>query len=155
MSVKKLTPDDLLQLVDPKNPDLLISFGGALGIAQSLDSNIDKGLTPDQIEKQKIIHGTNLLPEAVSKSFLEFVLEALGDKTLIVLMFAAGLEIGIGIYKSWFAPEKDQLALVDGAAIVVAILIVVALVFIFNFRVPFLITENKPNLEHCLNLENH
>jgi Ca2+-transporting ATPase len=155
MSVKKLTPADLLELIDPKNPDLLKTLGGAHGVAQSLDSNIEKGLAIHQIEKQKIIHGTNLLPEAVSKSFLAFVLEAMGDKTLIVLMFAAGLEIAIGIYKGWFAPEKDQLALVDGAAIVVAILIVVALVFIFNYRVPFRITENKRSSELCQNSGNH
>lgn len=42
------------------------------------------------------------------------------DKTLVVLMVAAALEIGIGIYKSWFASEKDQLALIEGGAIVIA-----------------------------------
>jgi Ca2+-transporting ATPase len=81
---------------------------------------LTKGLDKDQVEKQKVVFGTNALPEAVSKHFLEFVWEALHDKTLIVLMFAAALEIGIGIYKQFFAVERDELALIDGGAILIA-----------------------------------
>ncbi len=44
--------------------------------------------------------GTNSLPEPVTISFLEFVWEALHERTLIVLMVAAVAEIAIGIYKT-------------------------------------------------------
>lgn len=81
---------------------------------------LTKGIDPKDIASLRSRFGSNKLPEPVSKNFLEFVWEALKDKTLIVLMFAAALEISIGIYKSWFAPQKDQLALIDGGAILVA-----------------------------------
>jgi Ca2+-transporting ATPase len=68
------------------------------------------------------------------KTFLEFVWEAVQDRTLMVLMGAAALEIGIGIYKQWFAVKRDSLALIDGGAIVVAILVVVLLGSISDYR---------------------
>jgi Ca2+-transporting ATPase len=69
------------------------------------------------------------------------VWEALHDQTLIILMVAAAAEIGIGIYKSFFAAAKDQLALIDGAAILIAskkkiylVLIVVGIGSISDYR---------------------
>lgn len=83
-----------------------------------------------QIER----YGSNKLPEPVSKSLLSFIWEALHDKTLIVLMVAAAFELGIGIYEGFFSATMDKLALIDGGAIVVAILIVVALGAISDYR---------------------
>eukprot|EP00842_Homolaphlyctis_polyrhiza_P000217 jgi/Hompol1/1196/HPOL_004843-RA len=53
--------------------------------------------------------------------------DAIQDRTLLVLIGASIVEIAIGIYKMKFAPveQRDNLALVDGIAIIVAILIVV------------------------------
>jgi hypothetical protein len=39
-----LTPDKLLDLIDPKNPVLLKEMGGASALALSLNSNIEKVL---------------------------------------------------------------------------------------------------------------
>ncbi|KAJ3323148.1 Calcium-transporting ATPase 10, plasma membrane-type [Boothiomyces sp. JEL0866] len=116
------TIEQLQKLVDPKNPDLLKEFGGVHNLATLLNSNSETGLKNDNhtLEKQKQSYGDNMLPEPVLHSFLEFVWEALQDQTLLVLIFAAALEVSIGIYKSFFAQEKDQLALVDGGAIIVA-----------------------------------
>ncbi|KAI8891772.1 hypothetical protein BC833DRAFT_626482, partial [Globomyces pollinis-pini] len=89
---KTLTVQQLLDLVDPKNPKLLVEYGGVSGLAISLSSSIDSGLTiKTEQDKEKIIacYGTNILPEAISKTFLEFVWDALHDQTLIVLMVAA------------------------------------------------------------------
>jgi Ca2+-transporting ATPase len=131
-----LTPTQLLELVDPKNPELLAKLGGAQGIASRLNSSLDKGLPNDSkvIEQQCEIYGVNKLPEPISKSFVEFVWEALQDKTLIVLMVAAAFEIGIGIYEAFFSESKDKLALVDGGAILVAIIIVVLIGSISDYR---------------------
>lgn len=39
-----LTPDKLIELIDPKNPTLLESWGGVTGVAKSIGSNIERGL---------------------------------------------------------------------------------------------------------------
>ena len=46
------------------------------------------------------------------------MLESLKDKTLIVLSFAAVVEIAIGIYK--IISTSNSLAMVDGVAILIA-----------------------------------
>ncbi|KAJ3222776.1 Calcium-transporting ATPase 10, plasma membrane-type [Clydaea vesicula] len=99
-------------------------------IVQDLeDKSLDefKKVHPDDKNasfKERIdFYGTNTLPEPKSKSFLVFVWESLGDKTLIVLVIAAIVEIAIGIYK--IIKTKETAGLFDGFAIVVAVLVVV------------------------------
>ena len=117
---EQLGPDKLLELVDPKNPALLAELGGPQGLAEKLHSSLERGLSNKQetLDEQKKVYGDNTLPEPVSHTLLEFVWEALQDKTLIVLMVAAATEIVIGIYK--MVSSNDTLALIDGGAIVVA-----------------------------------
>ena len=75
--------------------------------------------TADQgFVERRAFYGTNALPEPVSKTLLQFMWEALQDKTLIVLIVAAVVEMSIGIYK--FMSKNDSLALLDGGAIIVA-----------------------------------
>ncbi|KAJ3346499.1 Calcium-transporting ATPase 10, plasma membrane-type [Kappamyces sp. JEL0680] len=134
---KQPTHEQLLELVDPKNPILLRErYGGVQGLATLLGSSPTKGLDndPQVLQRQRELFGTNELPEAESTSFLGFVLLALGDKTLIVLMVAAAFEIAIGIYKAFFNEEKDTLGLIDGAAILVAVIIVVLMGAISDYR---------------------
>lgn len=117
---ESLTPEKLLELIDPKNPTLLKDLGGAQGLAKKLNSDITSGLANNTktLDKQENLFGTNILPEPISYSFLQFVWEALHDETLIVLMVAAFVEIAIGIYK--ITSKNDKLALIDGGAIVIA-----------------------------------
>ena len=42
MARTSLTPDKLLELIDPKNPTLLKEMGGASGLALSLNSDLEK-----------------------------------------------------------------------------------------------------------------
>ncbi|KAJ3275348.1 Calcium-transporting ATPase 10, plasma membrane-type [Terramyces sp. JEL0728] len=130
------TIEELQKLVDPKNPELLKEFGGVHKLALLLNSNSETGLKNDVqiLDTQKAKYGDNSLPEPVLHSFIEFVWEALQDQTLLVLICAAAVEVGIGIYKSWFAQEKDELALIDGGAIIVAIIIVVLIGSISDYR---------------------
>ncbi|KAI8923659.1 hypothetical protein BC831DRAFT_403490 [Entophlyctis helioformis] len=137
----KLTPDEILGLVDPKNPALYTELGGTAGIAKALDADIVNGLTiakgdNDGQDERRAFYSNNSLPEPVLKNIFQFMWEALQDKTLIVLCFAAAAEMGIGIYKLWFAPvgKRDQLALIDGGAIVMAVLIVVLVGSVSDYR---------------------
>ena len=118
----QLKHEELGNLVDPKNPELLAKLGGPAGIASRINSSLS-GLPGDAeaLKKQEEMYGNNTTPEPESLTFLQFVLQALGDKTLIVLMVAAAFEIAIGIYK--VVKDKDNLALIDGGAILIAGLI--------------------------------
>ena len=49
-------------------------------------------------------------------------------------MVAAAFEIGIGVYEGFFTPAMDKLALIDGGAITFAILIVIALGAISDYK---------------------
>jgi magnesium-transporting ATPase (P-type) len=121
------TPDELLELVDPKNFDKLTSLGGIVGLADKLNSNIDVGLTSATVQSHREIFGTNSLPEPSGKWFYQFVLEALNDKTLIVLMFAALVELTLGVVNLTTAAEnlKDSAVLIEGFAVLAAVVIVV------------------------------
>ncbi|KNC97338.1 calcium-translocating P-type ATPase, PMCA-type [Spizellomyces punctatus DAOM BR117] len=171
-----ITPDDIYDLLDPKNPEKYAQLGGRDGMLQKLQVDMHTGLqtkkqtlAPDEhaAETGSLVHrlnkrassvfsgksasnqqqrvadpldgnlrreafGSNKLPEPVSKSLLAFMLDALKDKTLIVLCIAAAVEIAVGIYK--LTKEDDKLAIIDGAAIIVAVLIVVLVASVNDYR---------------------
>ncbi|KAJ1567689.1 hypothetical protein HK405_005113, partial [Cladochytrium tenue] len=71
------------------------------------------------------------MPQPEQRSFWMFALDALKDKTLIILCFAALVEIGTGVYKAAFAPQREPSAYADGITIILAILVIV---FISSFN---------------------
>lgn len=72
---KRDPTDEMLELIDPKNPRLLAEMEGAKGLAMKLNSDLEKGLSNNAqaMEKQIKVFGTNVLPEPVSYTFLQFV----------------------------------------------------------------------------------
>ncbi|KAJ3148000.1 hypothetical protein HDU89_005074 [Geranomyces variabilis] len=87
---------------------------------------------PDDGQERRDAFGANELPEPVSKTLVAFMIDALKDKTLIVLCIAAVVEIAIGIYEA--VGKGDSLGIIDGFAIVVAVLIVVLVASVNDFR---------------------
>jgi Ca2+ transporting ATPase len=75
-------------------------LGGIEGIAQKLNTNIVTGLNDitDNIDKRKFVFGRNEIPPKPSKLFIELVYEALQDPTLIILLGAAIISIGLSFY---------------------------------------------------------
>jgi Ca2+-transporting ATPase len=71
----------------------------------------------DNTEARKAHFGTNTMPEAISRSVWSFILDALNDKILIMLIVAAVAEIAIGIYKT---TKGSAVELIDGVAIALA-----------------------------------
>ncbi|KAJ3258248.1 Calcium-transporting ATPase 10, plasma membrane-type [Boothiomyces macroporosus] len=133
MTSHSLSTEELTKLVDPKNPTLLKELGGIEGVAQKLGTDLTTGLT--LIDKARTdFYGTNALPEVIPTTFLEFIWQALQDKTLVILMIAAAVELGVGVYKSFFAADKEKLALLDGATILVAVTIVVLIGAVSDYR---------------------
>ncbi|KAI8914912.1 hypothetical protein DFJ77DRAFT_463922 [Powellomyces hirtus] len=154
-----LTADQMYDLIDPKNPEEYAKLGGLNAFLEKLKVDKNTGLKSSTVPKPAAHHddteanvahaaaeavdpidgparrdafGANTLPEPISKTLLAFMLDALKDKTLIVLCIAALVEIAVGIYK--LIDKNDTLALIDGFAILVAVLIVVLVASVNDFR---------------------
>ncbi|KAJ1818774.1 plasma membrane calcium [Coemansia sp. RSA 2598] len=85
----------------------------------------DCKLYADRVEK----YGVNILPPAKSRSFLGLVWDALHDKMLILLIVAAIVSLGIGIYQDVRVTgdkveDSQDVHWVEGFAIIVAIAVV-------------------------------
>ncbi|TPX77584.1 hypothetical protein CcCBS67573_g01151 [Chytriomyces confervae] len=128
-----LTPDEILDMIDPKSPEKLTAFGGVSGIIRRLHSNAENGLS-EPFDARTAAFGDNTMPAAVLRSFWDFAKEALKDRTLIILLIAAFAEVAIGIYKSVFAEDKDPLGFIDGLAIIIAVVVIVLISSVNDYR---------------------
>jgi hypothetical protein len=73
----------------------------------------------DPFHERRAIFGTNRIPEPKLKTIWVFLWKAFHEKTVIILIAAAVIEIGLGIYKL-IAPEKDSSSITSGSSIIVA-----------------------------------
>lgn len=88
----------------------------ATAIHRSSDSFLDR----------KRVFRDNRLPEKKAKSIFELAWEAYKDKVLILLTVAAVVSLALGIYQSQTSQNGERVQWVEGVAIAVAIVIVVA-----------------------------
>ncbi|KAJ3072704.1 hypothetical protein HDU98_003076 [Podochytrium sp. JEL0797] len=93
-----------------------------------------QGHSDDPFHARKQIFGDNVMPSAKLLTLWDFAREALKDKTLIVLIIAAFADVAIGIYKTAFAEVKDPLGFVDGLAIIFAVVVIVLISSVNDFR---------------------
>ena len=66
------------------------------------------GLDESAVEHHRQIYGSNFIPPKSSKKFIIFLWEAIQDTTLIVLLVAAVISLGLSFYKP---PEDSSVAL--------------------------------------------
>ena len=77
--------------------------------------------------------GSNRIFRKPPPKFCEFVLEALSDKMIIILIICAFLEVGISLY--YMIVEKDDnVDWIDGVSIVIAVFIVVSVGAITDYK---------------------
>lgn len=74
-------------------------YGGVDGIAKHLETNMKTGIRPTggEIEDRVNSYGKNVIPPQDPKSFLSLCIDALQDKTLIILIIAAVISIVLGV----------------------------------------------------------
>ena len=75
-------------------------FGGIEGIGRSLRTDLERGLASDDeadIQERRNVFGWNIIPTKKPKTFLQLAWEALHDVTLIILVGASIISLGIGI----------------------------------------------------------
>lgn len=101
----------------------LSEYGGAIAIADMLHSNIKAGLdgSLQDLEARKREYGPNYIAPVPPKSFLALALDAIQDKTLVILIVAALLSIVLGVT----VEEQKDIAWIEGAAILAAVALVV------------------------------
>ena len=101
----------------------LAEYEGVEGLMGLLEVNLKTGLPQDPIElgRRRAAFGANIIPDTPPKSFLALCLDAIQDKTLIILICAAVISIILGVT----VEENKKIAWIDGAAILSAVVIVV------------------------------
>ncbi|XP_078488037.1 plasma membrane calcium-transporting ATPase 2 isoform X2 [Ciona intestinalis] len=77
------------------------SYEDINGLCKRLKTSPTDGLSegPEQLERRRTIFGKNLIPPKKPKTFLELVWEAVQDVTLIILIVAALISLGLSFYK--------------------------------------------------------
>lgn len=127
--------------IDEKQLDGSISFDDAVAAAANsatVKHNPRRSMTrsstsatamqrsSDSFLDRKRIFKDNRLPEKKAKSIFELAWIAYNDKVLILLTVAAVVSLALGIYQSSSRQDGESVQWVEGVAIAVAIIIVVA-----------------------------
>ncbi|GAM27234.1 hypothetical protein SAMD00019534_104090 [Acytostelium subglobosum LB1] len=121
-SSRQLSADELSDIISNEDINKIKSCGGVRGIANLLNSNLERGLsTAERTSEERIErYGANRNKEVQLKSFWFFVWEAVHDKTLLILIAAATVSIILGL-----TVEDRATGWIDGTAIWFAVIIVV------------------------------
>ncbi|XP_059644022.1 putative calcium-transporting ATPase 13, plasma membrane-type [Cornus florida] len=121
----------LANLVKERDIDGLQQYGGVKEVAAVLETDQKFGISGsnDDTKHRIDVFGSNTYKKPPAKSFISFVLEAFKDATIIILLVCAVLSLGFGIKQhgleeGWY----------DGGSIIVAVVLVVAVSAISNFK---------------------
>ncbi|KAL3724807.1 hypothetical protein ACJRO7_029901 [Eucalyptus globulus] len=121
----------LTKLVKEKDLCHLQEFGGVEKVASALKTDVSIGIggDPDDVSRRQHAFGINSYKKPPAKGFFHFVVEALKDLTIMILLVCAGLSLGFGIKENgvkegWY----------DGGSIFVAVFLVIAVSAGSNYR---------------------
>ncbi|KAF1759590.1 hypothetical protein GCK72_016057 [Caenorhabditis remanei] len=108
------------------------AYNGVEGLCHKLKTDPINGLPNDtkELQNRRTAFGKNEIPPAPSKSFWRLAWEALQDITLIILLVAALVSLGLSFYKppaehASNDSSESEAGWIEGVAILVAVLVVV------------------------------
>lgn len=117
---------------------ILTKYGGVNELCRKLYTSSNEGLSgsPVDLEHRRKVFGTNVIPPKPPKTFFQLVWEAIQDVTLIILLVAALISLGLSFYPgdkdaSHGDESEKEAGWIEGVAILIAVLVVV-LVTAFN-----------------------
>lgn len=92
----------LVELMSQRRMDavnLISEHGGVKAIAQHLKTDLKAGISnrPGELESRMSAFGANFIPPSPPKAFWALCLDALQDKTLLILIAAAIISIVLGV----------------------------------------------------------
>jgi Ca2+-transporting ATPase len=95
-----------------------------------------EGPSPSAFSDRKRIFGDNRVPDRPTKTFLQLAWIALQDKILIMLSIASVVSLAIGIYTSVTKKKSEgaRIDWVEGVAILIAVVFVVGVGAVVDFR---------------------
>ncbi|XP_039009543.1 calcium-transporting ATPase 9, plasma membrane-type-like [Hibiscus syriacus] len=115
---------------DHKLP-VLEQYGGVKGLSGMLRTNLEKGINEDEadLSNRRNAFGSNTYPRKKGRSFWMFLWEAWQDLTLIILIIAAAVSLGLGI-----KTEGLKEGWYDGGSIFFAVFIVILVTATSDYR---------------------
>lgn len=159
------TVDELRDLMQHRGPEayqiLQDRYGGVLELCKRLYTSPNEGLSgsPADVRARLEAFGSNVIPPKPPKTFLRLVWEALQDVTLIILIVAAILSLGLSFYTPSVNIEEEEgggdesekeAGWIEGVAILVAVFVVVFVTAFNDWRKEkqFRGLQNKIEHEH-------
>ena len=106
--------------------------GGINFLLEAVMTDKSKGIS--SLEGREAYFGSNKIFRKPPPSFWDFVIEALSDKMIIILIFCSIFEIGISLYYIFKGDQKDNIDWIDGTSIIIAVLVVVSVGSITNYK---------------------
>ena len=124
-------PKLLSDMVREKKGESLTQFGGVKEVAALVHTDEKDGIRDNRVEidHRKDVFGVNMFHKPPLKGFLSFVLEALKDTTIIILLVCAVFSLCFGIKQHGW---KD--GWYDGGSIIVAVVLVILVSSVSNFK---------------------
>ncbi|MCL7047129.1 hypothetical protein MKW94_017983 [Papaver nudicaule] len=129
----RISKDTLISILKEKDLATLRHHGGVEGIAASLATDLETGITTqaEDLEIRRTEYGSNIhWLESVdhSKSFFHFLLKACKDFTIILLLCCAVISLGSGIKE-----EGRENGWYDGTTLFITIFILVSVTSVRNY----------------------
>lgn len=92
----------LMELMAQRRSDgvaLIEEYGGLKCMSEHLKTDLKNGIraAPGELESRRNVFGANFIPPQPPKGFLALCLDALQDKTLLILIGAAIISIILGV----------------------------------------------------------
>ncbi|EYC38048.1 hypothetical protein Y032_0747g2019 [Ancylostoma ceylanicum] len=112
---------------------VISDYGSVEGLCEKLKTDPINGLPNDKalLSQRQHVFGKNEIPPAPSKSFFRLAWEALQDITLVILLVAALVSLGLSFYKppegagAGHDESEKEAGWIEGVAILVAVIVVV------------------------------
>ncbi|XP_022723610.1 calcium-transporting ATPase 9, plasma membrane-type isoform X2 [Durio zibethinus] len=110
---------------------VLQQYGGVKGLSGVLRTNLEKGINGDEADllNRRNAFGSNTYPRKKGRSFWRFLWEAWQDLTLIILIIAAAVSLGLGI-----KTEGLKQGWYDGGSIFLAVFLVIVVTATSDYR---------------------
>ncbi|KAH7440997.1 hypothetical protein KP509_03G020200 [Ceratopteris richardii] len=142
----KIDAQKLVNIVQEHQTEVLKELGGIQGVTHLLKTSVENGVKDDELEleQRRRLLGNNDYPRQPAKRFWVYVRDACKDLTLIILMIAGVISLGLkmktdGVKDGWY----------DGVSIAVAVLIVILVTSITDYRQSLqftVLSEEKRNI---------
>ncbi|XP_053377500.1 plasma membrane calcium-transporting ATPase 2-like isoform X3 [Mercenaria mercenaria] len=109
-------------------------YNGVMEMCKKLYTSSNEGLSgsPVDLEHRRKVFGGNVIPPKPPKTFFQLVWEAIQDVTLIILLVAALISLGLSFYSGSAAEEEGggdasekEAGWIEGVAILIAVVVVV------------------------------